>query len=117
MAKVLKEYFGAVHCSDAYPYGYGHVRDFLTCPYEDRSFDWVITNPPFRLAMPFILRALPIARRGVAVLARTVFLESAGRYTGIFRQQPPSKFAIATADRGDRPTRLDHRANYGEPGA
>ena len=96
MAKVLKEYFGAVHCSDAYPYGYGHVRDFLTCPYEDRSFDWVITNPPFRLAMPFILRALHIARRGVAVLARTVFLESAGRYTGIFRQQPPSKFAQFT---------------------
>src|SRR6516164_9127705 len=58
MAKVLTKYFGAVHCSDAYPYGYGHVRDFLTCPYEDCSFDWVITHPPFRLAMPFILRAL-----------------------------------------------------------
>jgi predicted RNA methylase len=96
MAKVLKEYFGEVHCSDAYPYGYGHVRDFLTCLYEDRSFDWVITNPPFRLAMPFILRALPIARRGVAVLARTVFLESVSRYVGIFRQQPPSKFAQFT---------------------
>ena len=82
MAKVLKEYFGAVYCCDAYPYGYGHEQDFLTCPFEDRSFDWVITNPPFRLAMPFILRAIPIARCGVAVLARTVFLESVGRYTG-----------------------------------
>jgi len=96
MAKALKEYFGAVHCADAYPYGYGDERDFLTYPYDDRSFDWVITNPPFRLAMPFILRALPIARHGVAVLARTVFLESVGRYTGIFRQQPPSKFAQFT---------------------
>jgi len=41
MAKALKEYFGAVHCADAYPYGYGDVRDFLTYPYDDRSFDWM----------------------------------------------------------------------------
>ena len=30
MARVLKEYFGSVACSDAYSYGYGDVRDFLT---------------------------------------------------------------------------------------
>jgi hypothetical protein len=47
MAKVLKEYFGQVHCSDAYRYGYGHERDFLIYPYEAHAVDWVITNPPF----------------------------------------------------------------------
>jgi hypothetical protein len=93
MVKVLEEYFEKVGRSDAYPYGYGPVRDFLTEPYELNSWDWVITNPPFRLAEEFVLRALDVARIGVAILARTVFLESVGRYEGIFEDQPPTKFA------------------------
>jgi hypothetical protein len=93
MAKVLKEYFREVQCADAYDYGYGHIRDFLTYPYETNAVDWVITNPPFRLAEEFVLRALRVARQGVAILARTVFLESVGRYQGIFKDAPPTKFA------------------------
>jgi hypothetical protein len=93
MSKVLKEYFGEVRSADAFRYGYGPVRDFLTYPYETNAVDWVITNPPFRLAEEFVLRALTVARRGVAILARTVFLESVGRYETIFRDSPPSKFA------------------------
>lgn len=93
MAKVLKEYFKEVECADAYRYGYADIRDFLTFPYETNAADWVITNPPFRLAEEFVIRALDIARRGVAILARSVFLESVGRYRGIFRECPPSKFA------------------------
>lgn len=93
MAKVLKEYFHDVRCSDAYHYGYGPVRDFLTYPYETNAVDWVITNPPFRLAEEFVLRALTVARKGVAILARTVFLESVGRYKSIYTKAPPTKFA------------------------
>lgn len=93
MAKVLTEYFGEVKSADAYDYGYGEVRDFLHYPYEPNSIDWVITNPPFRLAEEFVVRAHLIARKGVAILARTVFLESVGRYQGIFRKFPPAKFA------------------------
>jgi hypothetical protein len=93
MAKVLKEYFGEVKYSDAYHYGYGPVRDFLTYPYETNAADWVITNPPFRLAEEFVIRSLKVARRGVAILARTVFLESSGRYNEIFRERPPTIFA------------------------
>jgi len=93
MAKVLTEYFGEVRSADAYAYGYADVRDFLTYPYETNAVDWVITNPPFRLAEEFVLRALRVARQGVAILARTVFLESVGRYRGIFQTMPPTKFA------------------------
>jgi len=93
MAKVLKEYFRDVKCSDAYDYGYAPMGDFLKHPYETNSVDWVITNPPFRLAEEFVLRSLRIARYGVAILARTVFLESSGRYRRIFECKPPSKFA------------------------
>jgi len=93
MARPLAEYFGAVDAADAYQYGFAPVRDFLTYPYEARSHDWVITNPPFRLAEEFVERALVVAKQGVAILARTVFLESVGRYENIFRKRPPSIFA------------------------
>jgi hypothetical protein len=93
MAGPLREVFEKVYASDAYHYGYGPVRDFLTYPYETNTVDWVITNPPFRLAEEFVLRALNVARTGVAILARTVFLESAGRFEAIFSVRPPNKFA------------------------
>jgi hypothetical protein len=93
MAKVLKEYFHEVTYADAYQYGYGPVQDFLTQSYEPNTYDWVITNPPFRLAEDFVLRALHVARLGVAILARTVFLESFGRYNAIFLHSPPTKVA------------------------
>jgi hypothetical protein len=93
MAKVLKEYFDDVECADAFDYGYGKIQDFLNLPTDSERFDWVITNPPFKLAEEFVLHATRIARRGVAILARTVFLESVGRYEGIFKVSPPTKFA------------------------
>jgi len=93
MAKVLMEYFSNVHSSDAYYYGYGEIKNFLGDSYTDKSFDWIITNPPFRLAEEFLLHSLKIAKRGVAILARTVFLESAGRYNAIFQNNPPTLFA------------------------
>ncbi|MBB4287918.1 SAM-dependent methyltransferase [Roseospira goensis] len=93
MARALAEYFKDVGSADVHRYGFGHVRDFLTYPYEAKSHDWVITNPPFRLAEDFVDRAMTVARSGVAILARTVFLESVGRYTAIFRDRPPSVFA------------------------
>lgn len=93
MSRPLKEYFATVDSADAYCYGFAPVRDFLTFPYEAMSHDWVITNPPFRLAEEFVHRAMTVARDGVAILARTVFLESVGRYQSIFLQNPPTVFA------------------------
>lgn len=93
MVRVLKEYFGQVDYADAYDYGYGQIHDFLLHPIELNSIDWVITNPPFRLSEEFVVRALKIARVGVAILARTVFIESVGRYRNLFERTPPTKFA------------------------
>src|SRR4051812_43037323 len=50
-------------------------------------------QPAFRLAESFVLEGLRVARCGVAILARTVFLESWGRYREIFSRNPPTKFA------------------------
>lgn len=98
MAQALSEYFDTVHASDIHDYGYrfGHQADFLSSVYSTDRFDWIITNPPFRLAEDFIHRALPLAKRGVAVLVRTVFIESVGRFDRIFRERPPTKFAQFT---------------------
>ena len=93
MAKVLKEYFCAVDASDIYDYGYGKIRDFTKPIPEAASYDWVITNPPFKLAEIFINKALNIANSGVAILARTVFLESIGRYDRLFSKTPPTQVA------------------------
>jgi hypothetical protein len=111
MAKPLKEYFGKVKASDIHAYGYGSVADFLTAPLEAGSVDWVITNPPFRLAEDFIKRALIGARYGVAILARTVFIESVGRYREIFEQTPPTKFAQFTERVPMVKGRLDRKAS------
>src|SRR5829696_5031826 len=67
MAEVLKEFVERVDASDAYDYGYGEVRDFLLEPYRAGSYDWVITNPPFRLAQEFVIKGLEVARIGVAL--------------------------------------------------
>ena len=96
MAQALREFFAKVEASDIHDYGHGKVSDFLNGVYPTDAYDWVITNPPFRHAEEFIQRALPIARRGVAVLVRTVFIESVGRYNRIFRTNPPTKFVQFT---------------------
>jgi hypothetical protein len=99
MSKVLREYFREVRSSDIHAYGYGEVRDFLANPFETNVCDWVITNPPFRLGEQFVIRSLKVARIGVAILARTVFIESVGRYENIFRDIPPTKFAKGRLDK------------------
>jgi hypothetical protein len=111
MARPLAEYFHSVEASDAHRYGYGSQKDFLRFPYESRSHDWVITNPPFRLAEEFVERALYISRKGVAILARTVFLESVGRYQNIFSRNPPSVFAQFTERVPMVKGRVDRRAS------
>ena len=111
MAKVLKE-SGEVRCADAFHYGYAPVRDFLTYPYETNTVDWVITNPPFRLAEEFLARALKVARKGVAILARTVFLESIGRYETIYSVTPPPSLrslSSASDDQGSLGHQSDDR--------
>jgi hypothetical protein len=54
------------------------------------GIDWVITNPPFNLALDFALRGLELAREGVALLVRSVWLEGAERYRSLFAKHPPA---------------------------
>ena len=96
MAEALKEYFGSVGSSDVNEYGYGTKRDFLAHPPQPKSFDWVITNPPFNKAKEFVLTSLDVARVGVAVLVRTAFVESQKRYEELFSKVPPRFICVSS---------------------
>ena len=74
MAVALADYFKEVAASDVFDYGFGRVADFFKAKHPDQSFDWVITNPPFRLGEEFINHSMKIARRGVAIRWTTVFI-------------------------------------------
>lgn len=91
MVKPLSEYFDAVIASDIHDYGHGYeIQDYLF-PYQLPVVDWTITNPPFRLAQEFIDRALATSRVGCAVIVRTAFLEGISRYSGLFKDTPPTR--------------------------
>lgn len=91
MVMPLGEYFGEVLASDVADYGAGFpVWDYLNPALTVNQTDWTITNPPFKHAAEFIMRARQQSRRGVAMILRTAFLESKGRYEGLFSTSPPS---------------------------
>jgi hypothetical protein len=103
MARPLKEFFGIVHASDIHDYSVDgadwcqdRVIDFLWAGSESpqiakNGVDWVITNPPFRLAEQFIARAWQVKGvQGVAMLVRTSFLEGGARYKNLFKPSPPT---------------------------
>lgn len=92
MVRPLRDYFGGVIAADVHDYGAGFpVRDYLFGPESMvEPAHWTVTNPPFRLAEEFIRRALSRSSEGVAVILRTAFLESVGRYQRLFSLQPPS---------------------------
>lgn len=55
---------------------------------------WIITNPPFNLAVEFAERALALAKQGVALLTRTSWLEGGERYKRLFSKWPPIIVAL-----------------------
>jgi hypothetical protein len=96
MVRPLREFFIAAYASDVHDYGAGfEVRDFLlTFPGGDAPrVHWIITNPPFRLALDFALRALVLAEEGVALLVRTQWLAGRDRYESLFSHRPPAAIA------------------------
>lgn len=96
MAEPLREVFPEVQASDIHDHGYARqfaVFDFLTNEAFVGAVDWVITNPPFGTAAEFVRLGLQRARRGVAILCRTQWLESAGRYDLFYGGEPLSVLA------------------------
>jgi hypothetical protein len=112
MSEVLKEYAGRVDASDIHDYGHqDFIHDFLNGP--PRPADWIATNPPFKgrnldRALEFTLRALDVARCGVAMLVRTQWAtETKERYERLLRDRPPTILAFFIERVGFHPERWD----------
>lgn len=104
MSKVLAE-FAPTISSDIADYGFGSVQDFLSDDFKgshNPSQDWIITNPPFKQALDFALKAIgslgkPIPGKrlgGVALFERIQWVESVGRYDALFSKYPPTTIGI-----------------------
>ncbi|WP_147127800.1 hypothetical protein [Shimia ponticola] len=69
------------------------VEDFLLNgrrSSDDDAPDWIISNPPFRLATECVHAAYAQARRGFAFLLRTAWFEGQERADTIFSERPPT---------------------------
>lgn len=91
MARALEDYFKGVTFTDAYHYpdsNLGDPRDYLTARTFGRH-DAIITNPPFRLALQFAIKALDEAPV-VALLCRSAWAEGVGRYERLFSIRKPA---------------------------
>lgn len=90
MVRPLTEYFETVFASDVDPRpGSNGIRADFLMPGDWPAFDWIITNPPFRLAEQFAQVGIDRAREGVALLVRTAFLEGVGRWDSLFSRRKP----------------------------
>jgi hypothetical protein len=91
MAKVLAEFCDQVRASDVFRYSAEHeLIDFTLTGSTEPEVDLIVTNPPFAAAEAFIATALGRARRAVAMLVRSAFLEGGGRHERLFAVTPPT---------------------------
>ena len=83
MSEVLIKEGYDVLSTDLIDRGYGEGGiDFLD---DDQirkfgEFDNIVTNPPFKLGIDFVLQSKKIARKKICVFNKTSFLEGVGRY-------------------------------------
>ena len=104
LSERLKAMGHEVWSYDVVDRGYGEIQNFfemLTLP-DSLSLSLslqngrserlaVVTNPPYKYALEFIIHALELCREGdmVCMFVKTTFLEGKRRYRELFSQQPP----------------------------
>lgn len=99
ISEVLKENYpeAEVVSTDLIDRGYGAGRvDFLDKEY-DRTFDNVITNPPFKYMREFVEKSLEISTDKVIMFGKIQFLEGKGRKE--FLKNSPLKYVYVFSER------------------
>lgn len=95
LAKKLIEYGYSVKATDLIDRGYGEGGvDFLAC--KDRFEGDILTNPPYKYAAEFSLKALDLVPDGnkVFMFLKLTFLEGKKRYDELFSKYPPKKIYV-----------------------
>lgn len=96
LAQRLKEYGYTVKCSDLIDRGYEgtEIKDFL---HNDEKFNGdIITNPPYKHTIDFILNSLNAIPEGnkVAMFLKVQNLEGVNRYKKIFKNYRPKNIYV-----------------------
>lgn len=96
LSEALKSAGYNVTSTDLFDRGYGTKKDFFT--YTNWDAD-IITNPPYKIALPFLKHCLHIIHTGnkVALFLRLLFLE--GKERGLFFKQNPPKIVYVSSSR------------------
>lgn len=94
LSKRLEELGYKVYSSDIVDREYGDIADFLKCtipPFMPRQQFAILTNPPYKYATEFIIKALELLDEGglAVFLLKTTALEGKKRYERIYRTSPP----------------------------
>lgn len=92
LAKRLEERGYNVFATDLVNRGYGQgIMDFLKVENPPVPIDCILTNPPYKYATEFVLKALELLpENGECVMfLKTTFLEGKRRYEKIFNDYPP----------------------------
>lgn len=92
MVGPLSEFFSETLGSDIFDYGHGRVADFLNPAFRPHAGAFVF-NPPFNLAIDFVLKALELNPLLVAAFVRNQFVESEERYARLYATRPPLAIA------------------------
>lgn len=95
LSKRLEIFGYNVKSTDLIDRGYGETGvDFLA---QTEMFDGdILTNPPYKYAMEFVLKALELILDGhkVFMFLKVTFLEGQTRYNKLFSQYPPKKIYV-----------------------
>ncbi len=77
ISKVFESNGFTVRSTDLIDRGFGDQLDFLT---SDLTADNIITNPPYKMALDFVIKAKNQSHNKIAMFLKTVWLESEVRY-------------------------------------
>jgi hypothetical protein len=96
LSKRLIESGYEVYSSDIANRGYGDVLNFFDCTEKLNDCTLILTNPPYKYAMEFVLHALNwLPENGYCLMfLKLLFLKGQKRYAELFRIHPPEKILV-----------------------
>jgi len=98
LSEEIKKFGFNVHSSDLIDRGYGDVKDFLSIDNFNETDMNIITNPPYRYANEFIIKAMTILKEGkkLALFLPIRYLEGKARKR-IYKEFPPKNIYISSS--------------------
>lgn len=94
LSKRLEEYGYNVKSTDLIYRGFGEKESVNFLMQTEKFNGDIITNPPYKLAMDFVLKALELSKRKVAMFLKIQFLETQKRWHNLLKFNPPSKVYV-----------------------